>query len=111
MEKKMSMIKEEMLAYDSPLDARIHQVKAPPETDRELAADAEMLYAAGTGVFSSYEEAEYFSMLPLTVADRVAVLARTRELQQIHEKQKAAWLSHETQETLQKKEKKMCVCE
>ena len=88
---KISIIEEERAALDTPLDAGIHTAKLQAETQEELNAEARALYAAHMDVFSTYEEAEYFAMLPLSKANRKQVMGRALELIKEEREAKQAW--------------------
>lgn len=79
-ERKLSIIKEEKDALDTPLDARIHRVELPPQTKQEVEDAADKLWR-DYPCFKSREDAEYFSMLPLSRQDSVAVLVRASEIE------------------------------
>ncbi len=79
-DKKHTLIKEEVDAFDTPLDARIHQVALPPQTIKEAEDIADKLWR-DYPCFKSREDAAYFSMLPLSRQDSVAVLVRATELE------------------------------
>jgi hypothetical protein len=93
MDERAALIEEEKLGCDTPLDSRIHTAPLPLPTSRELEVEAERVYAAGKGIFKDMQEAEYFSMLPLTKRDRLAVIKRTFEIQREEQAAKAAWLN------------------
>lgn len=78
--KKQTLIKEEMDALDTPLDARIHKVDLPPQTKQEVEDVADKLWR-DYPCFKSRMDAEYFSMLPLSRQDSMAVLQRASELE------------------------------
>ena len=78
--KKQELIKEEVDALDTPLDARIHRVELPPQTKQEVDDVADKLWR-DYPCFKSREDAEYFSMLPLSRQDSVAVLTRASEIE------------------------------
>lgn len=80
LKKKQELIEEEKAACDTPLDARIHTAELPPQTAKEVEAAADALYKRFADVFSSYEDAEYFSMLPLDKQARMKVINRAREI-------------------------------
>ncbi len=67
---------EERAARDTPLDATIHTADLPPDDEKGLAIDAREVYNAHRHLFKSYEEAEYFAMLPLSTKKREHVPAR-----------------------------------
>ena len=92
MEKSL-LIGEEKMAYDTPLDARIHSVQLPPEGRLETERDTASVYARFADVFKDYEEATYFSMLPLDVAARETVLKRALEIKQETKQKEAEWAS------------------
>ena len=96
MDDRTALIEEEKLAYDTPLDARIHTSVLPPHTDQELKAEAERVYLEGKGVFKDLQEAEYFSMLPLSKEDRMKILTRTLEIQREEKAAKATWQQPES---------------
>ena len=96
MDERAALIEEEKLGCDTPLDARIHTVPSPLETDREIEVEAERLYTEGRGIFKNLKEAEYFSMLPLSKQERLAVIRRTLEIQQEDADAKAAWSQSES---------------
>ena len=79
-EKKLALIKEEEDALDTPLDARIHRVELPPQTKQEVDDAADKLWR-DYPCFKSREDATYFSMLPLSRQDSIAVLQRASELE------------------------------
>ena len=72
----MNIIEEESLARDMPLNARIHTAEIPPDDPKQLEVVARSLYNQYRHVFKDYEEAEYFTMLPLSMRQRDHVLAR-----------------------------------
>lgn len=78
--KKQELIKEEVDALDTPLDARIHRVELPPQTKQDMDDVADQLWR-DYPCFKSREDAKYFSMLPLSRQDSVAVLYRASEIQ------------------------------
>lgn len=82
---------EEKLAYDTPLTSRIHQVKLPPQSIQELEAEINSCHIKYGNLFPSYEDAEYFSMLPLTDETRRAVLQRAQVLEQERRTHQAKW--------------------
>jgi hypothetical protein len=67
---------EEKAGRDAPLDARIHTVDMPPDDEKGLSIAAREVYNENRTLFKSYEEAEYFAMLPLSMKQRDHVLAR-----------------------------------
>ena len=67
---------EEKASRDAPLDARIHTVDMPPDDEKGLSIAAREVYNEHRHLFKSYEEAEYFAMLPLSMKQREHVLAR-----------------------------------
>jgi hypothetical protein len=71
---------EERLAYETPLTARIHRARAPAESMVEAKKEADYVYNKYRGVFAEYEDAELFSMLPLTAQQRDDVIKRAREI-------------------------------
>ena len=71
-----NIIEEESLARDMPLNARIHTAEIPPDDPKQLEVVARSLYNQYRHVFKDYEEAEYFTMLPLSMRQRDHVLAR-----------------------------------
>jgi hypothetical protein len=79
-EKKLAIIQEEKDALDTPLDSRIHTVQLPPQTKQKVDDAAEKLWR-DYPCFRTREDAEYFSMLPLSRQDSVMVLERASELE------------------------------
>lgn len=79
-ETKLALIQEEKDALDTPLDARIHTVQLPPQTKQEVEDVAEKLWR-DYPCFRTREDAEYFSMLPLSKEDSILVLKRASELE------------------------------
>ena len=67
---------EEAEARDVDVAARIHVVELPPDDVKGVELQAREVYNEYRHLFKSYEEAEYFSMLPLSVKQRSHVLAR-----------------------------------
>jgi hypothetical protein len=96
MDERAALIEEEKLGCDTPLGARIHTVPSPLATDREIEVEAERVYTEGRGLFKNLKEAEYFSMLPLSKQERLAVIRRTLEIQQEDADAKAAWSQSES---------------
>jgi hypothetical protein len=70
----VDMIEEEKEAYDTNLNARIHGADLPPEGIEECIREARAYYDRNRNIFKSFEEAEYFFMLPLSERQRVRVL-------------------------------------
>jgi hypothetical protein len=90
-EQKRIIAEEEAQALETPIDARIHKVEVPPESTLEF--DAKVLKLQQQfPVFASREDAEYFSMLPLSRQDSIAVLQRAREIQMESEKENESWM-------------------
>ena len=79
---------EEKEGRDAPLDARIHTVSMPPDDEKGLSVDAREVYNEHRHLFKSYEEAEYFAMLPLSMKQREHVLARAVQLSERDREQK-----------------------
>ena len=77
-EEKMAAVvnMEESLARDMPLDASIHTVNLPPDDPKQLEVVAREVYTQYRHIFKDYEEAEYFTMLPLSMKQRDHVLTR-----------------------------------
>ena len=77
-EEKMAAVvnMEESLARDMPLDASIHTVNLPPDDPKRLEVVAREVYTQYRHIFKDYEEAEYFTMLPLSMKQREHVLTR-----------------------------------
>ena len=73
---KMAVAYEESLARDTPVTAAIHTVELPPDDAKSLEAVARDVYGEYRHIFKNFEEAEYFSMLPLSVKQRDHVLSR-----------------------------------
>ena len=67
---------EEAEGRDVDVAARIHVVELPPDDVKGVELQAREVYNEYRHLFKSYEEAEYFSMLPLSVKQRSHVLAR-----------------------------------
>lgn len=91
-EQKRKIAEEEAQAIETPLDARIHRVEVPSESTLEFDAKVIKLQQQFP-VFASHEDAEYFSMLPLSRQDSIAVLQRAREIQLEGEKEKESWMN------------------
>ena len=96
MDERAALIEEEKLGCDTPLGARIHTVPSPLETDREIEVEAERLYTQGRGIFKTLQEAEYFSMLPLSKQERLDIIRRTLEIEQEDTETKAIWSQQES---------------
>lgn len=79
-ERKLAIIKEEEDALETPKDARINHVELPPQTKKEVEDVAEKLWR-DYPCFRSKEDAEYFSMLPLSRQDSQMVLVRASEIE------------------------------
>ena len=73
--------REEVAACDTPLNARIHSIGLPPDTVLACEAEAQAVYVKYSDTFKKFEDAEYFSMLPLDKASRDTVLKRAVELE------------------------------
>jgi hypothetical protein len=76
---------EERVAMDTPEEAAIHTANLSRETISERAAELERLADEYRGAFSSYEDAMYFAMLPLTDTTRKSILVRARQLKEYDE--------------------------
>ena len=94
-ELKTQLITEEIDACDTPLNARIHQVDLQPETELELEAETRKVWAKYSDVFKNYEEAEYFSMLPLSTKDRHEIIKRAKDIQRNSMETKKYWNERE----------------
>lgn len=88
---KRDLIEEEKAALDTPLDAAIHTARLHPDTQEAFETEAKAFYAAHSDVFASYEEAEYFSMLPLNKSGRRQVMDRALQLVKEEQAAKQAW--------------------
>ena len=77
---KEDLIAEEKAALDAPLNARIHTVDLPPQSKEEVEAQCDKLWRRFP-CFKTKEDAMYFSMLPLSRQDSVAVLAKAMEIE------------------------------
>jgi len=86
-----ALLEEEQEACDTPLDAKIHKVPVPRETEAEVEEEAKNLYAQFCDVFKCKEDAEYFSMLPLSKKDRMTVLKRASEITKEEKQQQEDW--------------------
>ena len=75
-----ALMKEEVDAIDMPLNARIHRVPVPDDSVTGVEDEVNRVYSQYRQVFTSKEDAEYFSMLPLSDTDRDRVLKRAKEL-------------------------------
>jgi hypothetical protein len=78
---KSMLAEEEKKACDTPLGARIHTAQLPPDCEAEAGREAMRVHARYGDLFKNYEEAEYFSMLPLDKAARETVLKRAIALE------------------------------
>tara|TARA_B110000046_G_C12949911_1_gene379656 strand:- start:388 stop:675 length:288 start_codon:yes stop_codon:yes gene_type:complete len=87
------LLEEEKLACDTPLSSRIHRVKLPATNEKEVELEAQSCYLKYNNLFQAYEDAEYFSMLPLTQTTRQAVLERAIVLEEEARHQKAKWMA------------------
>lgn len=87
---KEDLIAEEKAALDTPIDARIHTVELPPQSKEEIEAQGEKLWQQFP-CFSTKEDAMYFSMLPLSRQDSVAVLTKAMEIEREELKQTQKW--------------------
>jgi hypothetical protein len=80
-EEKAAILREETNAYDTPLDARIHTAKLSSEGLAERDQELTDIASGHRDDFTSYEDAIFFAMLPLSVSDRAFVLKRARVLE------------------------------
>jgi len=67
-------------------------VKVPNESVETLERDARAVFAQYRHIFPTFEDAEYFAMLPLSARDRDLILKRTYELDTEVALAKAEWL-------------------
>ena len=84
------LVKEEKAALDTPIDARIHTVELPPQSEKEVDEYGEKLWRQYT-CFKTKEDAMYFSMLPLSRKDSAMVLTRAMEIERQNEKETDKW--------------------
>jgi len=84
------LIQEEKAALDTPINARIHTVEIPPQTEEEANDHGEKLWRQFP-CFKTKEDAMYFSMLPLSPTDSVRVLTRAMELEGQNKKEARMW--------------------
>lgn len=94
-EQKRVIAEEEALALETLPSARINNVPLPIETAAEFDAKVDKLRRQFP-VFVSREDAEYFSMLPLSRTDSMAVLKRAMELQAEEEEHRDDWNKQST---------------
>lgn len=88
--KTQDLIAEEKAALDTPIDARIHTVDLPPENHEEIQAKGEKLWRQFP-CFKTKEDAMYFSMLPLSRQDSVAVLTKAMEIEREQNERSKKW--------------------
>jgi hypothetical protein len=79
-EQKITIQEEELLAMDADVSAKIHTAELLSEDMGNREADINAVAAAYKNVFKNKDDAVYFSMLPLTDADRAIVMRRAIEL-------------------------------
>jgi hypothetical protein len=81
-DEKTSLLEEERAALETPLDARINSVDVPPETKEQWKEVSRDICQRYRHLFKNREEAELFSMLPLTTDEqRDRVIKRALELE------------------------------
>ena len=79
-EHKRTIAEEELSALETPVAARINAVPVP--LDNPVEFDAKVMKTMQQfPVFKTREDAEYFSMLPLSRKDSINVLHRALEIQ------------------------------
>jgi hypothetical protein len=96
MDSKDVIIEEEKAAYEVPLDSAIHRARLQHETQEGLETEARALYARHSDLFPSYEDAEYFAMLPLSKANRRQVLDTALRFVKEEYESKQSWLAPES---------------
>lgn len=84
------LIQEEKAALDTPINARIHTVELPPQTEKEVDEYADKLWRTYT-CFKTKEDAMYFSMLPLSRTDSALVLAKAMDIEKQNKKESDTW--------------------
>lgn len=87
---KEDIIAEEKAALDTPIDARIHTVELPPQSKEEVEAQGDKLWRQFP-CFKTKEDAMYFSMLPLSRQDSVAVLTKAMEIERENRSNTDKW--------------------
>lgn len=90
--KTKDLLNEELDALDVPVGARINTVQLPPQTPQAVEDDARALFVQYAHLLPTIEDAEYFSMLPLSASDRSKILTRATELDIEARKLKVAWI-------------------
>ena len=92
---KEDLIAEEKAALDTPIDARIHTVDLPFESKEEIEAKGEKLWRQFP-CFKTKEDAMYFSMLPLSHQDSIAVLTKAMEIERERQTVTQSWSDPES---------------